>query len=439
MDVLSWSRHHRLFPGRGHLRPRRLRRPRPARRVHRPAVARGLQRRLPADRRACGPHARPAGRSPGWRTWWQAGRRGLPTRRTTPRGRRARGLRLRRGPRRGHRRGRRAARPARLHLPRPAPQQGRPAVDRGTGPDGLQRAARPRPGADPGRGRLRGRRPGRVGRARAARSRRRPSTAVRSPTSRSCPAFRAPDGTEVFLGPVADGGTRPGCRSSRAATSPTPPLLTGIDHVNLAEPWQCFDEAVLFYSSVLGLSPSAQPGGRGAATDSSAARSSASASGSCRLALNVAPLAWDAPGDGFPQHVAFSTDDVVAVARRAVDARASSAADPAELLRRPDRPLRPRRRRGRDDGRARPAPRPRRHRRLHALLHRHRRRRVLRGRPAPRRLRRYGAPTPAYGWRRSTGGLGGPRSTSEAGGPPSRGSHGFGGGIGKMLAVARLR
>ena len=43
-----------------------------------------------------------------------------------------------------------------------------------------------------------------------------------------------------------------------------------------------------------------------------------SASGSCRLALNVAPLAWDA-SSGFPQHVAFSTDDVVAVARRAVE------------------------------------------------------------------------------------------------------------------------
>ena len=42
-----------------------------------------------------------------------------------------------------------------------------------------------------------------------------------------------------------------------------------------------------------------------------------SASGACRLALNVAPLAWDT--DDLPQHVAFSTDDVVTVARRAVE------------------------------------------------------------------------------------------------------------------------
>ena len=100
-------------------------------------------------------------------------------------------------------------------------------------------------------------------------------------------------------------------------TSPTSALLTGIDHVNLAEPWQCFDEAVLFYSSVLGLSPEASqevPSLNGLVR-SQVVRTT---SGSCRLALNVAPLAWDTAG-GFPQHVAFSTEDVVTVARRAVD------------------------------------------------------------------------------------------------------------------------
>jgi len=133
------------------------------------------------------------------------------------------------------------------------------------------------------------------------------------------PAFRAPDGTEVFLGPVPtdsyeaawvpefEGGHDPQGSS----------LLTGVDHVNLSEPWQCFDEAVLFYSSVLGLTASAGqevPSLRGLVR-SQVVRSD---SGACRLALNVAPLAWDHAA-GLPQHVAFATDDVVTVARRAVE------------------------------------------------------------------------------------------------------------------------
>ena len=73
---------------------------------------------------------------------------------------------------------------------------------------------------------------------------------------------------------------------------------------------------MLFYSSLLGLAAETSqevPAPNGLVR-SQVVRS---ASGSCRLALNVAPLAWDA--SGFPQHVAFSTDDVAAVARRAVD------------------------------------------------------------------------------------------------------------------------
>ena len=78
-------------------------------------------------------------------------------------------------------------------------------------------------------------------------------------------AFRAPDGTEVFLGRRAASARRrlgPGVRGRPGAGGAA--LLTGIDHVNLAAPWQCFDEAVLFYSSVLGLAVRDQPGGPGA-------------------------------------------------------------------------------------------------------------------------------------------------------------------------------
>ncbi|WP_243058598.1 bifunctional sugar phosphate isomerase/epimerase/4-hydroxyphenylpyruvate dioxygenase family protein [Nocardioides sp. SR21] len=128
------------------------------------------------------------------------------------------------------------------------------------------------------------------------------------------PAFRAPDGTEVFLAPVAS-GEAPWVPEFGGGQEPGPALLTGIDHVNLAQPWQAFDEAVLFYSSLLGLvaessSEVAAPNGL---VRSQVVRS---ATGACRLALNVAPLV---SRDGFPQHVAFRTDDVVAVARRAID------------------------------------------------------------------------------------------------------------------------
>ena len=130
------------------------------------------------------------------------------------------------------------------------------------------------------------------------------------------PAFRAPDGTEVFLGPES-GDETTWAPEFEGGKEPAAALLTGIDHVNLAEPWQCFDEAVLFYSSVLGLRVDVSqevPSPHGLVR-SQVVRS---ASGACRLALNVAPLVWDT-ASGFPQHVAFSTDDVFAVARRAVE------------------------------------------------------------------------------------------------------------------------
>jgi 3-dehydroshikimate dehydratase len=135
-------------------------------------------------------------------------------------------------------------------------------------------------------------------------------------TEQELPAFRAPDGTEVFLAPES-GTDAAWVPEFGGGQEPEPPLLTGIDHVNLAEPWQCLDEAVLFYSSVLGLRADVSqevPSPHGLVR-SQVVRS---ASGSCRLALNVAPLAWETSA-GFPQHVAFSTDDVVAVARRAVE------------------------------------------------------------------------------------------------------------------------
>nr|MCW2728347.1 4-hydroxyphenylpyruvate dioxygenase [Aeromicrobium sp.] len=127
-------------------------------------------------------------------------------------------------------------------------------------------------------------------------------------------AFSAPDGTEIFLSPAATTDPPWAQEFEDGEEDARLPLLTGVDHVNLAQPWQRFDEAVLFYSSVLALqSDSSQE----VAAPNGLVRSHVVRSHDCgvRLALNVAPLAFDAAG--FPQHVAFSTSDVLAVARRA--------------------------------------------------------------------------------------------------------------------------
>jgi len=135
-------------------------------------------------------------------------------------------------------------------------------------------------------------------------------------TEQDLPAFRAPDGTEVFLAAVAAGDASWVPEFEGGQQPPAAGLLTRVDHVNLTQPWQCFDEAVLFYSSVLGLASEASqdvPALNGLVR-SQVVRAEGR---DVRLALNVAPLAWDHRGP-FPQHVAFATDDVVTVARNAI-------------------------------------------------------------------------------------------------------------------------
>jgi sugar phosphate isomerase/epimerase len=65
IDVVEWSRHHRLFPGLGSFDlpgfvGHGVRRPRPDHRLRRPPVARGVQRRLPAGRSPARGHRRDA-------------------------------------------------------------------------------------------------------------------------------------------------------------------------------------------------------------------------------------------------------------------------------------------------------------------------------------------------------------------------------------------
>ncbi len=127
------------------------------------------------------------------------------------------------------------------------------------------------------------------------------------------PAFRSPDGTEIFLAGIAEDDATWVSEFEGGSAPAQELLLTGIDHVNLAQPWQSFDEAVLFYSSVLVLrSGSSQE----VAAPTGLVRSQVvrTDDGAVRLALNVAPLAFTHP-HGFPQHVAFTSTDVMATAR----------------------------------------------------------------------------------------------------------------------------
>jgi len=131
----------------------------------------------------------------------------------------------------------------------------------------------------------------------------------------------APDGTEVFFAPTAQ---RPAWVEEFGAgdSGTTGDLLTRVDHVNLAQPWQSFDEAVLFYESVLRLEtrPATEVPSPMGLVRSQVMRT---ADGSVRLALNIVPHVLEDAASGpqsYPEHIAFQTSDILAVARRAVAA-----------------------------------------------------------------------------------------------------------------------
>jgi 4-hydroxyphenylpyruvate dioxygenase len=140
----------------------------------------------------------------------------------------------------------------------------------------------------------------------------------RGPGEAPLDAIGAPDGTALFF-----------CRTRRpdhpswtddftgAPGDPVRPAgITHIDHVALTQPWHYFDEASLFYRSVLGLRPDeslevADPYGL------LRSRAVAGPRGSVRVALNVAYVGArpGAPGVA-SQHVALAGRDIVATARR---------------------------------------------------------------------------------------------------------------------------
>ncbi|MET0899875.1 MAG: TIM barrel protein [Mycobacterium sp.] len=128
----------------------------------------------------------------------------------------------------------------------------------------------------------------------------------------------APDGTEFFWTTEVPGGV-PAWVSEFESGLPVigPNVVGSIDHVNLTQPWQTADDAVLFLSSVFGLSadaPAEVPGPTGLVRS----QVMRTADGAVRMPLNVAPHALDARG--LAQHVAFACSDVLALARAASSA-----------------------------------------------------------------------------------------------------------------------
>ncbi|WP_156761495.1 sugar phosphate isomerase/epimerase and 4-hydroxyphenylpyruvate domain-containing protein [Microbacterium karelineae] len=122
-------------------------------------------------------------------------------------------------------------------------------------------------------------------------------------------AVASPDGTEVYWNdrdPEESWIREFSGGEARAAFAGT------IDHVNVSYPWQEFDEAVLFMSSVVGLGaepPADVPGPRGLVRS----QVMRSRDGVVRLPMNLAPPTAPVPH----RHIAVRVDDAIAVARGA--------------------------------------------------------------------------------------------------------------------------
>ena len=131
-------------------------------------------------------------------------------------------------------------------------------------------------------------------------------------------AVAAPDGTSVFFchTDAEDAASWLGdFRPSAPAHPGGRPLLTAVDHVALSQPFDYFDEAALFYRSLLGMCPQ---GSQEVASPYGLVRSRAvrSPGGGIRLVLNVPLLGGGRLTETAAyQHVAFACPDIFAAAR----------------------------------------------------------------------------------------------------------------------------
>ena len=131
-------------------------------------------------------------------------------------------------------------------------------------------------------------------------------------------AVLAPDGTGVFWSPAPDDGDPLWVAEFVHGQPPGDEAVTGIDHVSMTQPWQVVEETVLFYTATFALTSEssteiASP--RGLVQS----RVIAAPGGGIRIPLNVAPpiVAEQGGPSGMPQHVAFACADVRSLARTA--------------------------------------------------------------------------------------------------------------------------
>ena len=136
------------------------------------------------------------------------------------------------------------------------------------------------------------------------------------PGEADLPAVAAPDGVSIFfVSAQPEGDWRKDFDATPSLSDTDDAGITGIDHISVTAPFDRYDESVLFYRSVLGLRTEEvaeypgpyglvrshllrirQPSGFGVALDGPLLRRGK----------------WS-PGVQTPQHIAFTTDDIVAM------------------------------------------------------------------------------------------------------------------------------
>ncbi|KXC06807.1 sugar phosphate isomerase/epimerase and 4-hydroxyphenylpyruvate domain-containing protein [Microbacterium hominis] len=127
----------------------------------------------------------------------------------------------------------------------------------------------------------------------------------------------APGGMAVFWTQAADAGEPSWTREFEHGEVAAASAVTGFDHVSMTQPWQEIDETTLFYTAAFGLhvaSSTDVPGPQGLVRSRVLA---GPGEDGVRLPLNVAPpiVAEQGSATGLAQHVAFACDDVRALAR----------------------------------------------------------------------------------------------------------------------------
>jgi 4-hydroxyphenylpyruvate dioxygenase len=135
---------------------------------------------------------------------------------------------------------------------------------------------------------------------------------TRGTTEAELAAIAAPDGTQVFFTRTSPDGWPADFLPTGETVRPGVGIA-GVDHVALTQPFDSFDEAGLFYRAVLGLDLAAVTE---VAAPYGLIRTRAVTTGDrkVRLALSVSALrrgGWT-PGVPEPQHIAFATGDIVA-------------------------------------------------------------------------------------------------------------------------------